>query len=306
MIWRFEALEHSGFQGTVLGTLIMPYCSGLSNLIFAFIMIRTPGNGTLVIENSMVNNVTNLTILLGLPALIWGLDVFPNGKNKKQPGRRADSYRINRLSLLLSLTALVFFTGLLWALTRDGLLDFNDGVVLIGVFLFWQVFHVFDVLKENVRKNRSFSWWLPVDFSIIIGAGYVIYISIERLVSWMPDHGAGILNFNMIGWLSGLLMVLPNALLAFYYAARNRAEIVYSSQIGDGHICIPLCIGFSALFYPIRVPAFFDTGIYILLGAAGFHFICLVVLRRLPRLPGLVLTAVYVFFLFKGFFPLMS
>ena len=35
MIWRLGALEKNGLEGTVLGTLIMPYCSGLSNLIFA-------------------------------------------------------------------------------------------------------------------------------------------------------------------------------------------------------------------------------------------------------------------------------
>jgi len=29
-------------------------------------------------------------------------------------------------------------------------------------------------------------------------------------------------------------MVLPNALLAFYYGAKRRADIVYASQVGDG------------------------------------------------------------------------
>ena len=28
MIWRLEALEKKGFEGTVLGTLVMPYASG--------------------------------------------------------------------------------------------------------------------------------------------------------------------------------------------------------------------------------------------------------------------------------------
>ena len=36
MIWRLEALEKKGFEGTVLGTLVMPYASGFSNLMFAF------------------------------------------------------------------------------------------------------------------------------------------------------------------------------------------------------------------------------------------------------------------------------
>ncbi len=306
MIHRFEALENSGFQGTVLGTLIMPYCSGLSNLVFAWIMGKTYGNGTLVIENCMVNNVTNLTLLLGLPAMLWSLDVFPKsiGSTRKEK-ERLNTFRINRLSVLLSLVAVGFFTGLLWALTRDGMLDFNDGLVLTGVFLFWQVFHVFDVLKDNVQKNRSFSWFLPVDLMLILAAGYVIYTSIDNLVAWIPKTDQGILNYTMLGWLSGILMVLPNALLAFYYAHRGRAEIVVSSQIGDGHICIPLCIGVFALFNPVRIPSFFDAGLYLILGAAGLIFILLVLLRRIPRPVGVLLAGAYGYFIYKGFFSLI-
>ena len=55
-------------------------------------------------------------------------------------------------------------------------------------------------------------------------------------------------------------MVLPNGLLAFYYAWRGNPEVVYTSQVGDGHISIPLCIGIYALYRPIQVPPFFQTG----------------------------------------------
>ena len=57
-------------------------------------------------------------------------------------------------------------------------------------------------------------------------------------------------------------MVLPNALLAFYYAAKGRADIVYASQVGDGHICVPLCLGLAAAWRPLAIPAFFGTGFF--------------------------------------------
>jgi cation:H+ antiporter len=38
MIWRLEAMTESGVEGTVLGTLVMPYCSGVGNLIFDFVL----------------------------------------------------------------------------------------------------------------------------------------------------------------------------------------------------------------------------------------------------------------------------
>ena len=40
MIWRLQAIEGKGFEGTVLGTLIMPYCLGFANLVFAYVMSR--------------------------------------------------------------------------------------------------------------------------------------------------------------------------------------------------------------------------------------------------------------------------
>ena len=45
MIWRLEAMGGDGLDGTVLGTLVMPYCSGAGNLIFAYVMARRGGDG---------------------------------------------------------------------------------------------------------------------------------------------------------------------------------------------------------------------------------------------------------------------
>ena len=44
MIWRLEAMLDHGLEGTALGTLIMPYCSGLGNLIFVAIMVARDGS----------------------------------------------------------------------------------------------------------------------------------------------------------------------------------------------------------------------------------------------------------------------
>lgn len=299
MIQRLGAMEQQGLEGTVLGTLIMPYCSGISNLIFAFVMGRSNGSGSLVLENCLVNNVTNLTLLIGLPAVFWKMDIFPARSRKKKEVIR---YRVNRLSLLLTSIALLFFSGAVWALARDNTLDSADGLVLVGIFLFWQVFHVFDVLKQNVIQKRSLSWSLIFNMIFIFAMGYGIYVSIENLVAWVPRKGSGILVYGMLGWLSGLIMVLPNGLLAFYYAGNRRADIVYASQLGDGHICIPMCIGLFALFSPMPIPAFFNTGIAIIAGAGLLHFLFIASIGRLPRYVGIFLTAVYGYFLYSGFF----
>jgi cation:H+ antiporter len=100
----------------------------------------------------------------------------------------------------------------------------------------------------------------------------------------------------MTGWLK----VLPNALLAFYYAWRGQPEVLYSSQAGDGHICIPLCVGLFALFQPLEVPALFNQALALLAGALALHFLFVLVLRGFPRWMAVALVAAYAAFLYHG------
>ncbi len=322
MLWRLEAMSAGGFEGTVLGTLVMPYCSGMGNLIFAFILGQTGGNGADVMINSLVNNITNMTLVLGLPAIFWGMHVLPQkksaaGKMKKSEvklsakakakaeaktgGKGGKEHELNRLSLLLTLTAVLFFTGAVWALGRKGSLNFNDGLVLVGLFLFWQVFHIFEVLKANVRQGKShFSLMLPVNLALLAVGAYAIYVSTDWLVAWVQQQNAGFISAKHLGWLSGWLMVLPNAVLAFYYAWRKQPEIVYASQVGDAHVSIPLCLGVYCLYHKMAVPAYFQTAMFLLLGATALHMLFVALFGRLPRIAGFALVAAYGYFLKKG------
>ncbi len=296
MIWRLEAMLDHGLAGTALGTLVVPYCSGLGNLVFVFLLWRDDGAPVEIMVNSLVNNTTNLTLLLGLPTLIWPLQILRNKGAKKE--RRTQ--RLSRLALLLTLVAVLFFTGLTWALGRDGSLDRGDGLALIGVFLFWQSFQVFDVMKDKVQRDHSFGWLFYLDLVLIAIGGWVIYESLDGLVTDLGAAGEGFFSADRLGWITGWLLVLPNALLAFYYAWRKRADIVYSSQVGDGHICIPLCLGLFAVLRPVPLPGFFDTACLILVGAVAVHAVCLLALGRLPRVVGAVLVGAYGWFVYTG------
>lgn len=308
MIWRLEAMSAEGFEGTVLGTLVMPYCSGIGNLIFAFILGTRGGPGREVFTNALVNNVTNMSLLIGVPTLLWGVARQAKKKNKetKELKRKGKSraaqqtHELNRLSLLLTLLAVLFFTGAVWALARDGRLDFGDGLVLVGLFLFWQCFHVFEVLKTNVRQNRAFDLFLVMNLALLGVGAYGVYVSTDWLVTWVSSAKTGFISAKYLGWLSGWLMVLPNALLAFYYGWRGKPEVVYTSQVGDGHVCIPLCVGIYALYQPLVVSPLLLHGLLLLGGVTLAHLPFIVALGRLPRFMGWVLVAVYGVFLWRG------
>jgi len=303
MIWRLEAMSAQGFENTALGTLVMPYCSGMGNLIFAFILGRDGGSGADVMTNYLVNNVTDMTLVLGLPTIIWGIRILPkkgkDGGGKKSKGA-GKAHELNRLSLLLTLAAVLFFTGIVWAMGRKGSLNANDSLVLIGLFLFWQCFHVVEVLKANVRQGKSQGWMLPFDLIVLGVCAYAIYVSTDWLVTWLQNRHEGFISARYLGWLSGWLMVLPNALLAFYYGWRGQPETVYSSQVGDCHVSIPLCLGVYTIFHTMTMPPFFFLSMWILLVSTLLHMFFVAVFGQLPKFFGWMLVIAYGVFLWKG------
>lgn len=301
MVWTLEVMNAGGLEGTVLGTLIMPYCTGLGNLLFVFLVARDGGSGAEVMNNCLANNISNMTLLIGLPAVFWTMTILPTnfgkkGKRKKRAGANRE-HEINRLSLLLTLAAVLFFTGAVWALAHDGSLDFDKGLVLVGLFVFWQLFHVYDVLKSNAQKNKSLDWILLVYLALLAVSAYAQYLSFDWLDKWARHH-----NFvkEHVGLLSGILCAVPNGILAIYYGWRGNPEIVYASQVGDGHICIPLCVGIFALYHSFIMPTVFQAGMYILIGSTVLHMFCVAVFGQLPRIVGIGLVIAYGVFLYKG------
>ncbi len=65
---------------------------------------------------------------------------------------------------------MLFFSAVTWLLARDGSLHRSDGLVLIGLFLFWQLFQIFEMMKTNIRKKLSISKWVFFDLALVGGA----------------------------------------------------------------------------------------------------------------------------------------
>ena len=296
IVWRLEAMTHRGVEGTVLGTLFMPYFSGLGNRMFVGVVLKQGGPPESVAVNSLVNNVTNLCLLIALPALIWGLSLNAGSKRKKA----VQASKLHRLSLALTLVAMIFFSLMVWVLAQDGQIDRYDGLALVGLFLFWQSFHVYEVLKENARGNGSWHPLILFDCALILAGSYFTLISVDGFVAWIMRHETGLLGPAHLGLLTGWLMVLPNAVLAFYYGWKNRGDVVYASQAGDGHICIPLCLGLFAIFKPVPLSGDLANALLIVAGIALVHLFCVAFLHSLPKWVALPLVGLYGWLLLHG------
>ncbi len=296
VVWRLEVLSGRGVEGTVLGTVIMPYCSGMGNLVFAWVLGLRHGSGADVAVNCLFNNITNLTLLVGGPVLLWSMAGIPARKGRAA----AREHEMGRLSVALNLVAALFFALFVRLLAADGELSRADGMVLIALFVFWQCFHVYDVKKTNLLKRKTYPRSLPFEVLLLLAGAFAVFASTDWLVRWFQTLQGGGIPPRLLGWASGVLTVLPNAILAFYYGRRNRMDVVYTSQSGDAHICIPLCLGLFAVFQPIAAGAFLQNSLLILMGLSLVHLGFVTVLGRLPRVFAALLVGVFGVFLWTG------
>lgn len=317
LVWRLEAMMERGLEGTALGALVMPLCSGLGNLFFVLVARKQGVPPEEVAVNSLANNLTNLLLIVPGVALFVSLSLRAAtnaggagkagaGKakgGKKKGGGKAEAEtrtRLHALALFLTLGAAAAFALIAWALTLDGRLERGDGLALIGLFLLWQGFHLYDVRKHQITQRQELSPWVVLDAVLALGAAWLMLESLDWLVGWLKARPAGSLGAEHLGWVTAWLMVLPNAALAAYYAWRSRADIVYASQAGDGHICIPLCLGLAAALTPFAPPAWFADALLVLAGAAGFHALLVAVFGGLPRILAVLPLAAYVWCLREG------
>lgn len=312
LVWRLEAMMARGLEGTALGALVMPFCSGLGNLLFVAVAREQAVPPAEVAVNALANNLTNLLLILPGVALFGALSLRAGsggeakGAKRKGAGKgrgKGDEEtrrRLHTLALFLTLGAAAAFALIAWALALDGRLERGDGLALIGLFLLWQGFHLYDVRKHQLTQRQTLSPWIVVDGVLALGAAWLMLESLDWLVKWLQARPSGSLGAEHLGWVTAWLMVLPNAALAAYYAWRARADIVYASQVGDGHICIPLCLGLVAALTPFAPPAWFADALLVLAGAAGFHALFVAIFGGLPRILALLPLAAYAWCLREG------
>ena len=295
---RLEALSRQGVEGSVLGMIFMPFFSGVGNIAFAVILAMKHGDGNDVLTNCIFNNLTNLTLLIGVPMLIWSMSHIPD----RQAWSAVCEFKISRLSNEMNLMAMFFFTLFLWLMTQDGELSREDGWILILLFAFWHCFHIYDVKKTNILKRKTYPKTLPVDIILLLFCSFVTYVTIDYLVVWFGGLDSAVISPRLLGWLSGVLMVLPNALLAIYYGSHRRMDVVYASQVGDGHICIPFCMGLFAVIHPFAVGDFLSRTLFILMGLFCCHLIFIMIVPKFSRIFAAVFVAVFCVFVWLGLF----
>lgn len=222
----------AGDADNILTKLLFPMCTALPNFVFAFSALKSPNTSYLVITSNVGNNVTNITLFVGLILFI--------GLIKGETLNKDESIALRKDFNFLFISTIIFFVSI-W----DNKITRQEGIILTICF-FYSMAGVFKFQLKDIVLIVSILFRLAFFFIL---AGFFIYIGSELIVNELEKMSKGGNSGLYEVLLPGFVLVLPSILpLLLTITKKNMQKIALSGIIGDSSFSIPLIIGIISCF----------------------------------------------------------
>lgn len=255
------------------------------------IIAAMEGNSAVSLGNVIGSNIFNITLVVGITAILNPLKVESETIRKEIP-----------FTLLASVALWVLISDI--ALQGDGanLITRSEGIILLLFFAIF-LYYIFEVARNN-RENgvdtgdtTGVTWGKNIVFTLGGLAG--IIFGGDLVVDNATDIA---LSIGMSETLVGLTIVavgtsLPELITSITAALKKESEIALGNIVGSNIFNILLVIGASATISPLAVDSkiFFDLIFMIL-----FTIVLLIFSRskyKVSKKEGAILALVYVAYL---------
>jgi cation:H+ antiporter len=229
----------------VIGLTIVGFGTSAPEMLVAAIaaMDESPG---LAVGNALGSNITNITLVLGLSALIMPLDVHS---------------RILKKELPLLLTAML----LMLLLIQDNTLGRTDGFILtssVGLLMWWVTRQA--MLNKTVDPmSQEFADELPRPMStpmalLWLVLGLVFLVASSRILVWGAVQIAT--EFGVSDLLIGLTIIaigtsLPELAASIAGALKDEHDIAIGNVVGSNMFNTLAVMGIPGLIYPSTLDA---------------------------------------------------
>lgn len=296
------ALLALGGEGVVRGAVAIARRLGLSELLIGLVLVgfgtSTPelmtsidaamlGSPGIAIGNVLGSNIGNILLILAIVVLIRPLAVNPAAIGRDGALVIALSIGLALIAVLLGelnrwvggllLTGLVLYVVIVWQMERRGgpatAVHEEDG-------------HTHDPVPHSLWQSGLF---------MLAGLGLLVW-GADLLVS-------GAITTARLAGMSetviGLTIVaigtsLPELVATLAAALKGRSDVAFGNIVGSNIYNILGILGVTAMIHPIPMPA--DIGLVdwiVLIGSAGLLSFFAMTGKRITRLEGAVLLAVY-------------
>ncbi|MFC0560104.1 calcium/sodium antiporter [Halalkalibacter alkalisediminis] len=257
------------------------------------ILAALNGNADVAIGNVVGSNIFNITLVIGITAMLTPLKVENDTIRKEIP-----------FTLLASAVLFIFISDVMLQSASSNVITRSEGLVLLLIFAVF-LYYIFEVVRnhkdtlsiEEKSKPEATAWKKSIFFTvlglaaIIFGGDLVVRSSTEIAYA-----------LGMSETLVGLTIVavgtsLPELVTSITAAIKKKSEIALGNIVGSNIFNILFVLGASSVIAPLGVDTriFLDVSIMILL-----TFLLLIFSRtnfRVGKTEGLILTVVYVIYL---------
>ena len=271
----------------IIGLTIVGFGTSAPEMLVSGIAAINESPG-LAIGNALGSNIANITLVLGMAALIKPLDVHSRILKKELP-------------------LLMMATVLLLMLLQDGQLGRTDGVILLSslLLLLWWVARQAVTNREADAMYDEFDQEMPAPmpmqrslFWLVIGL--ILLVGASRILVWGAVEMAT--TFGVSDLLIGLTIIavgtsLPELAASIAGALKNEHDIAIGNVVGSNMFNTLAVMGIPGLIYPSTLdsivldrdmPIVFILTISLFIMAYGFKGF-----GRVNRLEGAVLLSCF-------------
>lgn len=277
-----------GLSEAVIGFVLVAFATSVPELAISLVAVIN-GNVGISIGNLLGSNITDLTLVIGIAALLAPVPIMI------------------RRSLIQNLSTILFITSLFPLLLISVAADSRMiGVILLAVFGMY--------LFTSLKTRRPLP---PLRDRFILRGGGLL----NQVVMLMSGIAAVIIGSNVvvlsavsIAELMGITQViigatiiavgtsLPELAVAITAVLRKRYELALGNAMGSALTNLGLILGLVLVFTPIVIEFAIFSSLVSFLIATNLIVWYFVVNRKISRLGGLLLFMIYVLFLITSFF----
>lgn len=280
--------HHFGMSPLLIGMVVVGFGTSVPEMVVSALS-ALQGNPGLALGNAYGSNITNLSLILGLSALISPIAVHSQVLRKELP----------ILSFVTALAA--------WQL-RDAIISRAEALVLLVVFsmlmawTIWQGLHKPSDSLGNEIEQEVTQKTMPIKLALFrLATGLVVLMVSSRILVW----GAVILakKLGISDLVIGLTIVavgtsLPELASSLIAARKGEHDLAFGNVLGSNLFNTLAVVGIAGTIHPMTVgPEVFSRDISVMAGLTISLFVIGYGFRgpgRVNRVEGGALLACYV------------
>ncbi|RSK29219.1 calcium/sodium antiporter [Bacillus sp. HMF5848] len=249
-------------------------------------------NAGVAIGNIVGSNIFNITLVVGVAALINPLKVESETIRKEIP-----------FTLLASIALLILVSDVTLQAVSENLITRGDGLVILLFFIIF-LYYIFEVARNNREKikeenkgQESTSWGKNI--SLTIGGLVGIILGGELVVNNATEIA---LFFGMSETLVGLTIVavgtsLPELITSITAAVKKESEIALGNIVGSNIFNILFVLGTTAVIHPLTVNSKIIVDIFIMILLTVILLIFSRTNFKIGKFEGMFLVVAYILYI---------